>query len=223
MRELVVNKTSETETVGYYMNVIQSPLQRGYAVNSQMRARYDGLEHGDPDLAPWVILRSRYARDEGVTFPISMCADLYNHLLSCAQLRQDELDSSGEVHVAQNSDQVDDENCVFDLSKLSAMDFNDEAINCSLKILTEQHIVEAGESGEKSEAAKVRRWIQSGPLSEGGDNTANGFRFLPMHMRTVRLELYEMLLPNLVTFLSKSPFSYALTPFLSSSLLCSRK
>ncbi|KAL5107630.1 hypothetical protein TcWFU_004282 [Taenia crassiceps] len=167
-----------------------------------MRVRYDGLEHGEPVLAPWVILKSRYAREEGVTFPISMCADLYSHLLSCAQLKQDELDSSGEANGAHNSEQIVDENCVFDLSQLSSMDFNDEAVNCSLKILTEQHAVKGHEAERGSDFAKVRRWIQSGPLNEAGDSSTNGPRPLPMHMRTVRLELYEMLLPNLVTFLS---------------------
>ncbi|KAL5960844.1 hypothetical protein TSMEX_011513 [Taenia solium] len=202
MRELVLNKTSETETVGYFMNVVQSPLSRSYAANSQVRVRYDGLEHGDPDQAPWVLLKSRFVRGEMVTFPISMCADLYNHLLSCAQLRQGELDSSGEAHDAQNSDQIDDETCVFDLSQLSAIEFNDKAVNCSLKILTGQNEVKEGESEKNTEFAKVRRWIQSGPLIEAKDSSPDGLRGLPPHTRTVRLELYEMLLPNLVTFLS---------------------
>ncbi|KAH9280871.1 hypothetical protein ECG_06781 [Echinococcus granulosus] len=202
MRELVVNKVSETKTVGYVMGVIQSPLKRSYAPNSQIRVQYDGLEHGDPDLAPWVVLRSRFTREEAVTFPISMCADLYNHLLHCAQLRQDELDSSGEAHTTQGSDQNDDENCAFDLSHLRSVAFIDEATNCSLTILTEQPTLGESKSGRESEFGKVRRWIQSGPLNKPEDKSANGPHTLPMHMRTVYLELYEILLPNLITFLS---------------------
>ncbi len=205
MRELVTSKVSDTQMVGYYISVVQSPLRRGPANNAKRNIRYDGLEQGDPDLAPWVLLRSRYTPGEEVTFPISMCAQFHKHLLSCAdaQLSDNSFDSSGE---ADKSDQSNQEHSAFNLWKLAEIDFQDQAVSCSLKVVKSQPVVAKGEASEETSSECARRWLTSGPIPQPGNVSSNGdndSRPMPLHLRTVHLELYESLLPNLVNFLSK--------------------
>ena len=204
MKELVTNKSSDNKTIGYFMSVIQSPSRKNISQNVYPVNRYAGLDYGDPDLAPWVILRSRFKKYEEVTFPISMCSKLLNHLLSCVRMGVEEHGTSAHMNNTETSKPIG-KNPLFDLSKLSSADFEDVGLNIFLKVITEGPDSEETPSGE-SGVQGVRRWIQSGPLTNTVDNSTNGnsTRSLPLHTRTAHLELYETLLPNLVVFLSKS-------------------
>ncbi|VDD82217.1 unnamed protein product [Mesocestoides corti] len=194
MRELVQSKESGTELVGYSMGVVQSPLRKDSVLSSRQNARYDGLEHGDPDLAPWAVLKSRFKRYDEVTFPISLCTHLHRHLLSCAQLHD------GNTGTSANTEGNDP---VFDLSKLVPAEFCDRDVNCSLKVLSKRPTMSTDDSTD--EDGKVRRWLQAGPITQtegASTNGENGSRPLPVHLRTVCLEIYESLLPNLIAFIS---------------------
>lgn len=198
MRELIIKKISEHETVGYHMGVVPSPLRRGPANTQTNNIRYDGLEQGDPDLAPWVTLRSRFTPTQEVTFPISICANLRKHLLSCADenLNVNGLYSSGD------SRHLTPEISVFSVSKLTEIDFQDRAVGCSLRIL-------ATVDSSDDEAGN-RRCLSSCPINGPPAVSSNGdgaSKPMPIHLRQGTLELYEALLPNLVAFLSEYPMA----------------
>ena len=194
MKELVTKRLSGNVVIGYFMSVIQSPSRKDNAQDIQ----YSGLDYGDPDVAPWVVLRSRFTKYEEVTFPVSMCSRLLNHLITCVTMDAREGSIAEQVKNASNSD-LEGETRLFDLSKLLPTELEDATLDFALRILTERPDLEEASNGETG-ITEVRRWIQSGPLTM---TTGSGTRPQPLHTRNAHLELYEALLPNLIVFLSK--------------------
>lgn len=177
MKDLVIKKVGK-KTVGYFFMIVTSPAKRGS--ESEEKNIYQGLLSPDIENAPWVTIRDRYHRDQMITFPITLCGIVNEHLQS--MVRKQGGDWS------------------FDVTKLKPFQVSEPALNIYIEcpITSEQKkITEDADSKEKRsdliDPDEKKVWLRSGPEDPSkADN---------MNSRLTYLRVYEELVPNLLAFL----------------------